>query len=167
MEITYIKFLHDGDSFKDLYLEFNPSPGEQLLDTIKKDFKTLEGIANQVYPDLQFMKTTSDKYTQDSIEIGFQYRPRPATLHERIDSFNLFARVTYGISALAQKQPKGVLHFTMVDNEERILQVYDRVLAADVTVEKREKPVQRRITLLREGKRGEELLQRLQALAEE
>ena len=45
--------------------------------------------------------------------------------------------------------------------------VYARVLAADVTVEKREKPVQRRITLLREGKRGEELLQRLQALAEE
>ncbi len=156
MELFTILFNHYGGRFQDLLLQFTSSPGEPLLATIKKDFSALESVLHTVYEATEFEKKAKNKHTADGVEVGFDYNPGPHS-DERMTSFTV---CSYEITGLQKSQ--GILRLNINDQEERILRIYDAVLAIpELTVDEQVKPIQQRIALLREGKRGEELLQAL------
>lgn len=159
MELFRICFEHSQGRFHDLHLDFcptSPPPRESLLGLMKKDFSVLESAVQTIYEPTGFEKTAKNTHTHDRVNVGFEYSPTATAREAKI----IFASLSYQIDESGKR--RGTLDLNLHDQEERILRIYDAVLAIpELTVDEQVKPIQQRIALLREGKRGEELLQAL------
>ncbi len=166
MELRSFHFEHsDGKGFYTTLYHFSASslvpsdlPSDEkvdVLDRVKKDFAALETILDATYQkNADFTKRQANRATGHSLTKEVGYKGSGLSME--------FASAEYTIEAEESSSIKKfsyLLHLR--DDEERLLQVHDAVMAiiSKPSVEDKVSDSLKRMGLLREGKRGEEILQ--------